>query len=331
MNSGAAGVGARPQVTAPGSPALQAIDFARRAPSIHNTQPWLWRVRGERLDLYADRRRQLHVTDPSGRNLTISCGAALAHAKVAAGAVGWRADALAPDPADRDHLAALALRPGRATPDDQDDHRLLAVRQTDRRRFTSWPIPPERLDRLLRGFDLRGVSVVSVTDRADRLRLELLVGQALHSERTTPGYLEEQAQWMERGPWDGVPVDAVGDEGQRSRRPSRFDEALAPDVQDQVRATDGILVLCADTDEPTSWLRIGELLCRLWTRAMREGLSVVPLSQVVEIDETRETLRHQFLDGTRHPELLVRIGWQEIARSPLPPTPRRPLSDILLG
>jgi hypothetical protein len=329
MNGGT-GVGARRQVAAPSPPALQVVDFARRAPSIHNTQPWLWRVRGDRLDLYSDRRRQLRATDPTGRNLTISCGAALAHAKVAAAAAGWGADVLAPDPADTDHLAGLVLRPGRATPAAQDDHRLLGVRRTDRRRFTSWPIPPERLDRLLRAIDLPGVSVVSVTDRADRLRLELLVGQALRRERTTPGYLEEQSEWMERGPWDGVPADAVGGGGRRGRPPLRFDDEAEPDVQDQVRSTDGILVLCADTDEPTSWLRIGELLCRLWTRAMREGLSVVPLSQVVEIDETRETLRHQLLDRPRYPELLVRIGWQEIARSPLPPTPRRPLSDILL-
>ena len=39
----------------------------RYAPSVLNTQPWHWRVHPERLELFADRRRQLTVTDPDGQ------------------------------------------------------------------------------------------------------------------------------------------------------------------------------------------------------------------------------------------------------------------------
>src|SRR5678815_5003933 len=67
------------------------IELACRAPSVHNTQPWRWRIRGAELELHADRSRQLQVGDPQGRNLVISCGAALHHAQVAAGALGWEA------------------------------------------------------------------------------------------------------------------------------------------------------------------------------------------------------------------------------------------------
>ena len=90
-----------------------------------------------------------------------------------------------------------------------------------------------------------------------------------------------------------------------------------------------MLVLCATEDSAAAWLRTGELLCRLWVRAAQEGLSLVPLSQPVEIYRTREALR-EILGGELHPELVVRVGWQEIARSPLPRTPRRPLSEVLL-
>jgi hypothetical protein len=31
------------------------------------------------------------------------------------------------------------------------------------------------------------------------------------------------------------------------------------------------------------------------------------------------------------PQILLRVGWQEIARTTLPPTPRRPLEDVLVG
>ena len=45
--------------------------------------------------------------------------------------------------------------------------------------------------------------------------------------------------------------------------------------------------------------------------------------------ETRQALQHEVLGGRAHPLLLVRIGWQEISRSQLPRTERRPVDDVL--
>src|SRR6266496_2383450 len=47
------------------------------APSVHNTQPWWFSADGQELRLHADARRQLRVADPRGREMMISCGAAL--------------------------------------------------------------------------------------------------------------------------------------------------------------------------------------------------------------------------------------------------------------
>ena len=52
------------------------IRLAARAPSLHNTQPWRFKVSQDALELYADPKRQLRV-DPDGREMLISCGAAL--------------------------------------------------------------------------------------------------------------------------------------------------------------------------------------------------------------------------------------------------------------
>src|SRR6476659_724092 len=80
----------------------EAARMAGLAPSIHNTQPWQWRVIGSELDLRIRSDRRLEVTDPSARMLTISCGAALGHALIALAAEGWQAEVRrTPDPADR--------------------------------------------------------------------------------------------------------------------------------------------------------------------------------------------------------------------------------------
>src|SRR5260370_28891412 len=52
------------------------------APSVHNTQPWRFVTDGEQLSLYADAGRRLTVADPYGREMMISCGAALFTARL---------------------------------------------------------------------------------------------------------------------------------------------------------------------------------------------------------------------------------------------------------
>ena len=327
MTPGAGSV-ARP-ATAPGQRIAEA---ALRAPSIHNSQPWRWRVRGDEVDLYADRRRQLAVADAAGRNLTISCGAALHHAAVAAQAYGWPAEITRlPDPRDPDLLARLHLWRGSELPRALADLEALQERRTDRRRFTSWPIPPERLARLAASVGVDQVRVVPVTAAPDRVRVELLVSRATTIEKAPPGCPTPPPPGRPHRPGPATPRARRRGRGPRTpSRVSRFVEEALEDDAGLIENSDGLLVIATDADDPQAWLRAGEALGQLWLHAMNDGLSVVPLSQVVEVDETRSALHHEVLGGLLHPQLLVRIGWQEIARSTLPRTPRRPLDEVLL-
>ncbi|ABL80511.1 MULTISPECIES: nitroreductase family protein [unclassified Nocardioides] len=325
-----AGSAARPDTTA----GLRVAEAALRAPSIHNTQPWRWRASAARVDLYADRARQLAVADPDGRNLTISCGAALHQATVAARAHGWSAEITRlPDPGDPDLLATLHLRPGRQLYEAVQDLQALQERRTDRRRFTSWPVPPERLARLAASVGVDQVRVVPVTAAPDRVRVELLVSRATTLVKADRRLADEQRSWLDRSEVDGIPSDLLpGPGAQPPSRSSRFvEEPAEGDVRGAIETSDGLLMIATDTDDAEAWLRTGEALGQLWLHAMNDGLSVVPLSQVIEVDETRTALHHELLGGLLHPQLLVRIGWQEIARSPLPRTPRRPLADVLVA
>jgi len=53
-----------------------ALALAGRAPSVHNSQPWQWRVGDQSVHLYANPDLLLPQTDPDARDLTLSCGAA---------------------------------------------------------------------------------------------------------------------------------------------------------------------------------------------------------------------------------------------------------------
>ncbi|HEX4431021.1 MAG TPA: nitroreductase, partial [Frankiaceae bacterium] len=67
----------------------QAVAAATRAPSVHNTQPWRFRIGDGQVECFADFTRQLEVLDPTRRQLYVSCGAALHHLTVALRAAGY--------------------------------------------------------------------------------------------------------------------------------------------------------------------------------------------------------------------------------------------------
>lgn len=329
MRSGRERSAAAAQVAAA---ARDVVAFATRAPSIHNTQPWLWQLDGQRLHLVADRSRQLAVADPEGRHLTISCGAALHHAVVAARAAGLRAEIdLLPTTSEPDRLATVQLSVGRADPETEADRALLSRRRTDRRRFTAWPLPEDRLQELVDAAALPGADAVVLRESARRVRVGLLVSKALWVESSDPRFAEEQERWTEPSPAGGVPETHRPTPHPRLGVRSRYDDPEAGATgRDAVQATDGLVVVATPGDGPADWLRTGMLLCRIWTRAIDAGLSLVPLSQVVEVPETRDALSTECEASGRHPQLLLRLGWQEIARNPLPPTGRRPVSEVLL-
>lgn len=267
------------------------VELACTAPSVHNSQPWLWRQGKHRIELHADQSRRRPLTDPRGRELVLSCGAALHHARVAAAALGVLAEVeYAPDLDRPGHLATLHLSPAPDEPSALAAAALdtLAQRCTDRRRFTAWPVPDERLARLAASSTAAGTQVLPLVDIGSRLRVELLVNRAL----------DRLERWSAR--------------------------------DEHVEGSDGLIVLLTERDDPRAWLSAGEALSEVWLAATADGLSLVPLSCVIEDDDTRSELHREVLGGLAEPQVVVRIGWQQIGRSGLRRTTRRPVSDVLL-
>ena len=269
------------------------VELATRAPSVHNTQPWRWVWTDGTLELNADRTRQLAV-DPEGRNLVISCGTALHHARVAAAAVGWAAHVSRfPDPESPDLLARLTFR--RTTPGPHAAQAVEAIerRSTDRRRFTSWPVPEERLTHLAAAASEWGARALPLTDVSERFLAELLINRAIDRQKADPEVTAEQARWVDHGTDDGVPSRVLPAANEiATRRPSRFRTGLLDDVGGrEIEGSDGLIVMYASTDDEPAWLTAGEGLSAMWLAATADGLSVVPLSQVVEVPETRESFQ----------------------------------------
>ncbi|GEL19607.1 Acg family FMN-binding oxidoreductase [Pseudonocardia asaccharolytica] len=315
----------------------RAVEHALRAPSVHNTQPWRWRIRGDAVWLYADLNRQLIGTDPDRRDLVISCGAALHHLRVALAGLGVATTTRRlPDPEDRTLLALLRATEGQPDPRDAALAAAIDRRHTDRRVFPDEPVGPGRLRQLAEAAAGQGAELHPVVGAEARERLVGLLGEAATRQRFVPGYPAELAIWTRRYPGgrDGIPATAlpahheVGPEGTGLRRfPSgrlgTGHHVLSADEDGAV-----LMVLTTAGDEVSDWLRAGEATSAVLLTATRLGLATTPLSQAVEIAHTRRALADTVLRVPEHPQLLMRVG-RVPAGPALPATPRRPLSSVL--
>src|SRR5262249_32143871 len=146
--------------------------LACRAPSLHNSQPWRWRVEGEVVELHVDPDRAPRRTDLSGREALIGCGAALDHFRVAMAAAGWTANVeRVPNPNNFLHLSSIDFSPMDYV---TDAHRQRAnailERRTDRLPFAAPPNWASIEAELTRAVDSTRVCLDVI---ADELRPEL--------------------------------------------------------------------------------------------------------------------------------------------------------------
>ncbi|MFD0579628.1 hypothetical protein [Dactylosporangium darangshiense] len=184
-----------------------AADAARLAPSVHNTQPWRWVVRGDTLELYAVPQRQLQEQDPDGRLMILSCGAALHHALVGLAAEGW--EHRVERPAGEPLAVVHAERHAPADPHAMQRMQLLRVRHTDRRVVSDEPVPPDVRDALAEAAR-HGGARLHVLNRDQVLQLAVMIEHSGEAQRHDERMRAETDEWVggDRPEGTGLP-DAV--------------------------------------------------------------------------------------------------------------------------
>jgi hypothetical protein len=311
-----------------------ALELANRAPSVHNTQPWRWLVGDYSVHLMADRSREVPATDPDERDLLLSCGAALHHFRVALAASGWRAEVRLMPSSDPDHLASIEMVPHDPAEEEVALATAIPRRHTDRRGFTSWPVPSGHLDLMARFAAEAGGLLVPVTEPRARHVVVAAIAASAWWQESDPAYREELAGWSGRGRAadDGVlAVSTPAASRVRGDTPLRtFPGGTLVEPDTGPGDDDGeLLVLATTDDDMLSRLRAGEAASAALLAATSLDLATCPLSQPLEVHNTRVRIRDEVLRGAAHPQLVLRVGWVPTSAEPLPLSVRRSLDETV--
>jgi hypothetical protein len=295
------------------------VRYAGLAPSVHNTQPWRFVTSSDAVEVWADRTRQLTFLDPTGRELLVSCGAAVEFAYLAVRDEGWSCDVeVLPAPGDPDLLARL--RVGEATPASALEAALAEAiprRYTDRGPYEQREVPAELLDDITHRCTELDVWV-RLLNREERSALVLILADAESAEADDPRYAEELKRWTsERGQDEGIPPEALSEwpSDRVSDVPLRdftghaaHPHAGGPADTPPGVERDTVLMLGTGPDEPWAWIAAGRALGWAMLRIAAAGLSAQPLGQAIDLAAGRARLRREF-DFVGHPQFLLRVGY----------------------
>lgn len=313
------------------------VAAATQAPSVHNTQPWRFVASDDTVAVWADPSRRLPVLDPAGRALHVSCGAALALAEVYARSRGVGCTLrLLPDREQPDHLADIVFA-GSGAVTDADLAAAIPARHTDRRPFDPRPVPAELTRALALAVEHEGCWLKVIEDVDDRATVAVTLARAEEGLAADPAYREELRAWTGRreDATDGLPAGVAAGPPPAARGSSfrlrDFDpDAGAPTTPagDPPLAEHPLVVVLGTADDDAqSWLRAGRALGRLLLTATAAGLACSPMTQALELTDTRTRLTHD-LGLLGHPQMVLRVGFPSGGQDS-GWARRRPVEDVL--
>jgi nitroreductase len=217
-------------------------------------------------------------------------------------------------------------------PADSVDIALVAAiprRRTDRRHYSSWPVPVSDIALMAARAARNGVTLCQVEDID---KLHEIVAQSV-SDHLNQDYLAELTAWSGRyASVAGVPARNTPASDPHAKIPGRFFAGpVLPMAQESSPADDNAIVLALGTraDDRLARLRAGEATSVVLLSATSMGLASCPVTEPLEIAATRESVRSDVFGDGNYPQMLLRVGWAPINADPLPATPRRELADFV--
>ncbi|WGH79439.1 Acg family FMN-binding oxidoreductase [Jannaschia ovalis] len=270
-------------------PRMRALSYALLAPNPHNRQPWEAELIGtDGITIWRDPARDLLVTDPFARQLTIGMGCFLELARMAADAEGLATETTLFPAGEAGPVARLRLVPG-GTPDPLFAH--VMERRSHKAAFELRPVTADAAAPLARHATLH-------LDGRLRDDLRQLAQDAWRTEMATPAALKESIDLLrigrneiEANP-DGIDLGGPLMEGLARAGLLTRAAAMDPDNPGTRRQIEGeaaiimgapaMLTLVTPGNTRRDQIAAGRRWLRLNLAATGAGLAIRPVSQALQ-------------------------------------------------
>jgi hypothetical protein len=328
---------------------LGAVGAAVLAASPHNTQPWIFGIRADAVDVYVDATRGTGTVDPFRREQHIGVGCAIENLVLACRTRGLRPEVtLLPDGPTGPRTAEVAIRPGAPAPSRLYD--AIGDRHTNRGPFEATAIAPTTLTGLVDQTGISGLDVHWIADPASRAALSRLLIDAAKALSDDEQQSRDNFAWI-RGSNDEIQRHrdglSLGGQGfsplvlaiskllpvSSRAQGDQFWLKQTTTVHTATAAAYGVITTRTPDDRATQ-LTAGRLLERIHLTATSRGIALHHMNQITErIDREADTggapafgpRFAELLPPGEHPLLTFRVGYPKRKAAP---SPRRAAAQV---
>lgn len=317
------------------------LNYAILAPSTHNSQPWLFKIRESECQIYYDPKLILPEADPKTRDLHISIGCAIENLILAATYFNIF-DFIGYGPfEDREQLATVRFKKYMGIKNDEYKRILDIITQRidSRGLFSSEPVPADLINRIslvIQGYLVDNINVHWITEKNKIIELSLLTAEGLKTAYRRPAFRREMSQWMHHSltkSRDGIPGYAL-------RMPLLLSFVLPTLVRwfnlggllsklnyKSLSSAPLVAVITATKDHPNIWMNVGRLVERLMLEFNSFSWQTSIFVAAVEMGNFYSEIQ-KIIGTNQMPQFLFVVGKVDLLHKA---TPRHELTEKIIS
>lgn len=309
------------------------VEQAVKAPSGHNTQPWLFKINESDIEIHPDFGKSLAVVDPDNRELFISLGCATENLCIAATHTGYKPEvSIAANGVITIHLI-------KNTSQQRDPlFEQMATRQTNRSVYSGQIIPEDVIGALKSMSTEPGVGIRfyrNETAYFDYIARYVTAGNTI--QMTDKAFTSELKSWMRYNKRhqdytnDGLSYAVFGAPNlPRFIAKPAISNALNAKSQNKgdikkIRSSSHFVLFTTRSNTPEEWIGLGRIMQRLLLKSTELGLAHAYMNQPNEVAGLSSGMANA-LQINEFPTILLRIGYAE----KMAYSKRRAIEDVIM-
>ncbi len=312
--------------------------YAIKAPSVHNSQPWKFKLEENSITIFPDYERILPVADRDNRELFISLGCALENLIIAAGYFGYHTEI---EMRMEDPLKE-SIRVEFSSGNNQNYEKLfknIEIRQSTRSKYNKALIPPADIEKLNEAGNQDQVLFLLLTAAVDIDPIIEITKRATVLQFLNKEFINELIKWIRfsrrtaKKTGDGLYSGTIGSPsvpkwlGKLILKLTLDPKREARKNVNLMKNSSGILIFIAKENSKEAWINLGRSFQRVTLTATSLNINHAHINAACEpIAARRELVEVLQLNPEEQPFLIIRIGYS--AKRPY--SFRRPLKDVLI-
>jgi hypothetical protein len=318
---------------------IKLIKYAIKAPSVHNSQPWKFKVEENSITIFPDYERIFPVADPDNHELFISLGCALENLIIAAGYFGYHTDVemKMEDPYKE------SIRVEFSAGNNQNYDQLfenIEIRQSTRSKFNKALIPTADIEKLNEAGNQDKVLFLLYTKSGQIDPVVEITKRATVLQLSKKEVIKELMQWVRfnrktaKKTGDGIYSGAIGGPSVPKWLGRLFiNLSLDPKREGRknvnlLKNSSGVLLFIAKENNKEAWVNLGRSFQRVALTATSLNINHAHINSACEnIAARKELVEVLQLNSGEQPLLIIRIGYSEKR----PYSFRRPLEEMLIN